>query len=385
MASLAAIPDLLLHIILQSDLDTLLHLRLTSRSVKDLITAYESTVVRRVARNTFPQSKRLLLEASSKGKYDLKWLLDCKLRQLAAIAVDKHRWEHKLRVADGAAAEDPVGEELRERVFKGFRILRLFSNVARDAESVPLDELPQIAIAAQNDHSKPFHVVQRAVPHFRRKSLITSTAYCISKRWSQAQESTRLALLSSDMIREWRKELWILETRENFLRQMWPEYACYFQDMFFFVKASFSHLDKQDKHFDWGFEKGSKRLDDSWVSWYILREGPRLFWEQWWANRDNPEVPPILEEIEDAWDGRPPVLAKMERESCRRLFETLDDLAQDAYPYNPIATVFRPQPWTFFAEYGLAFERRLRAVERHPEEILERVAFHVDMKPFVPL
>jgi hypothetical protein len=384
MACLAAIPDLLLHIVLQSDLDTLLHLRLTSRSFKDLIQAYESTIVRRVARNTFPQSKRLLLVASTKRHYNLKWLLDLKLRQLAAIAVDKHRWEHKLRVADGAAAEDPVGDELRERVFKGFRILRMFANIARDAESVPLDELPlpQLAITAQHEHSKSFHVVQRSVPHYRRKSLITSTAYCISKRWSQAQESTRLALLSSDMIREWRKELWILETRENVLRELWPENACYFQDMFFFVRAAFSRMDKQDKHFDWD-EKGYKQLDDSWVSWYILREGPRLFWEQWWVNRDQTEARPIVEEVEDAWDSRPSVLAKMERESCRRLFETLVELARDAYPLN--SGLSRPQPWTFFTEYGRAFERRLRAVESHPQEILDRVSFHVDRNPFVPL
>ncbi|OCK73259.1 hypothetical protein K432DRAFT_430688 [Lepidopterella palustris CBS 459.81] len=383
MDHLTRTPDILFQIILHCDIDTLLCLRLTCHTIHDLISSYESTIIQSVAYITFPRSKRLFLYGPPDGLYNLKWLLGLIPKQLAAIAVDQHRWQEKLYITDGAAAEDPIGDELRERVANGFRILQRFSTIAKEVDTVPASEMPQVT--PENHFLKSSHII-RPVARRRRIGLVGSTGAWLSQRWIRAQETTETALKSTNTTCTWRKELWILEKREKYLKGLPPESACHFMDMFYFIEAAFVHLDQQSKYFDWDAEKSYRMeyphgwLCNSWVAWFILREGPKLFWQQWWANKDLPDEPPILDRIKGAWAGRSSLMVKMERESCMRLMDTIDLIirqTQSIHDYN------RPRPRRYFEEYKTAFSRRCQAAETHPEEILDYVAFHVDEKPFV--
>ncbi|KAK7632102.1 hypothetical protein BKA81DRAFT_18263 [Phyllosticta paracitricarpa] len=137
------LPDEILVLIFEScDIDSLLAVRLTCRAFRTLITTYESTIVQAVARSTFPGCKLILRPAQDqdpqKPLYDLKWLTGLIPQFLAAIIVDRHRYcGAPLPMLDGIPAEDEIGDEIRQHVAHGFRILEALSLIAQYVEETP--------------------------------------------------------------------------------------------------------------------------------------------------------------------------------------------------------------------------------------------------------
>jgi len=174
-------------------------------------------------------------------------------QQLAAILVDRHRFAHGwANNRYGIPAEDPFRDELRERVANGWRVFKRLSDISQE--------------------------VYRITP----ARLVLSKKELSLALFNRA----RLKLL----VLEYQENI-ILERRLDFIKSIPDKDAKDYQLMFLLLSSVFrvslttNYGEKyQPWIFDWGHGIDDQRLvrkGESWMTWYILHEGPSLFWQQW--------------------------------------------------------------------------------------------------------
>lgn len=139
---MAAFPDdVLLVIVSNTDIDTFLSLRLLSRKVHDLIITRIHGLTQAVARTTFPNQTRILLQQAERSEHDyrqpIRWLKDLRYQQLAAILLQCPK--------SAIAAEDPLGDEARSTVAEGWKALDHLARIAREVGQIQSDDVPQLS------------------------------------------------------------------------------------------------------------------------------------------------------------------------------------------------------------------------------------------------
>lgn len=281
---LARLPEeILLLIVERCDIDALLQLRLVCRAFRSLIATYESTVVQAVARTTFPGCKLILRPPEDhdllKSPYTLDWLTGLIPKHLAAIVVDRHRYcGTPLPALDGIPAEDEIGDEIRDHIAHGFRILETLSLIAQDVEDTPDSKI---------ESKLPPELVSREAPaptwHKFKPSRVYRRTRSALWSWRRPQESAE-------------KKKWaILQRRQdlttalqvNFIyKRMTPEEAADFDAMWNILRMAFQHhryFNLGIPLFDWG-KPDSRDIfqSNSWVNWFVLRAGASFWWRNYW-------------------------------------------------------------------------------------------------------
>ncbi|KAI9765956.1 MAG: hypothetical protein M1835_007277 [Candelina submexicana] len=271
MERLVQAKPILLQVILESDLKTLLSLRLTSKAIYDLITAYETSISKCVAGRTF-SNPILLLRPNNHPEPSIKWLLQLQHRTLVAprlstLAVDHQRYYWRFSgQAMSIPAFDPRGDELRMRVDSGLYILW---------------HLSDIAVVTQ--------ALDRTIEPSRYLGLGPRQNRLVRKQEAEVH-SKRLALLA----------------------QLDPSQAQDFEIMHSFMGAAFDNSNLCDLNpLDWGLFNGGL----SWLYWYTLRIGPRLF-VQAWESESSREM--VVQNIKDEWKIRSKKRADIERSYAHR-------------------------------------------------------------------
>jgi hypothetical protein len=333
--------DILILIYSACTVEALVALRLTDRRSKDLISEYINTIAPLAAHTSFPGCSNLLLHRPL--RYTVQWLRDLIPCQLAAILVDRHRIAHdSMQQRYGIPAEDTHGDELRARIANGWRVLYRLTSIS--------------TFVPHADDPKPTNdLVTRLLCPLRRL----------------------------DMHRQ--RDNFVLEQRLKYIDSMPIQDAKDYKLMFMLLSSAFrtSMSNVGEEHKPWAFDWGSGidgqrlfRKGSSWLAWFVLTEGPGLFYSQWWTLP--PDTPETRHYIRDralaAWMATPHKLVDCQREHARRIQEAINSKAAvstDFVSVNPIPY------FTQYAEHRLA---QWKSGRLPPKEILSHVPFHIEFR-----
>ena len=363
--------DVLILLISQCHIDELFCLLLANRKLAAVISSYITVIAPAVARRTFPEAD--LLTRLPKGTHTFQWLKGLIPNQLAAILVDRHRFAHGWANSRyGIPAEDPFGDELRERVANGWRVFKRLSDISQEVYRITLTRL----MLAKKELSLAL---------FNRARL-------------------------KFLVLEYRENI-ILERRLDFIKSIPDKDAKDYKLMFLLLSSVFRVSlttnygeEYQPWIFDWGRGIDGQRLvrkGESWMTWYILHEGPSLFWQQWWVK--SPTSPDTKNFIRDhslrSWFGNasrdiggsvqdfPPYdwadtndkMHSLQRDFARKIQKALEEKSVTGELGSSNSTsYFNPIP--YFIQYSEC--RRLRQLRREspPKETMDNVPFHVDFR-----
>ncbi|CAI6334882.1 unnamed protein product [Periconia digitata] len=360
--------DVLILIFSQCRIDELLALRLTSLRAHSIISEYVASIVPCVARSTFPSSQLLLAPLQKPTAYTLAWLQDLIPQQLAAILVDRHRFSHPWsQQRYGIPAEDAYGDALRCRIANGWRVLGQLSNISKHVYGLSAKDILK---SAKDLAWKVVHPSRYKFQVFKQRE---------------------------DMI---------LEKRFEYINTLSDNEARDYKLMFMLLSSAFrtSIINHGDDHkpwiFDWSCGIDGQRLlrrGNSWLTWFVLHEGPQLFWQQWWSlPADTLETKNhIRDRSIEAWFGRTKITPEdfirqflpdkwndvnekwhdVQRDHASRVQRAVEEraaLASDFTPVNPIL---------YFTQYAEC--RQLREQTGSPvvaTETLSHVPFHIDFR-----
>jgi hypothetical protein len=347
--SLLSLPeDVLILVYSQCRIDEIFALRLTSTRTRNLIDEYIRTIAPSVARSTCPLNDHLLAKhadpASPLTFSGLKALIPA---QLASILVDRHRIADEwLQSRYGIPAEDAFGDALRERVANGWRVLRVLSNISRQ----------ECALNAKDTRKSPSDLA--------------------NKVFRPAHFKLELSKQTEDVI---------LQRRLDYVAQLEPRQAQDYKVMFTLLSSAFSTSISNlgEEHEPWPFDFGDGidgqrelRKGKSWLSWYVLAEGPDLFWQQWWslpvehaATRNY-----IRDHAIATFANTPTKLSDHQRILARRLQKAVNERALLDSAFD------QSNPVRYFSQYAEHRLRRREAGLPPAKETLEKVPFMINFQ-----
>ncbi|OCL14830.1 hypothetical protein AOQ84DRAFT_358565 [Glonium stellatum] len=363
--------DVLILAISQCCIDELFCLRLTSYRLAAIISSYITVIAPAVARRTFPEAD--LLTRLPKGTHTFRWLKGLIPKQLAAILVDRHRFAHTWANSRyGIPAEDPFGDELRGRVANGWCVFKKISNISQGVYE------------------------------------IAPTRLVLSKK------ELSLALFNRSrlkfLILECRENI-ILERRLDYIKSLPEKDAKDYKLMFLLLSSVFrvsltTNYGEEYKPwiFDWGHGIDSQRLvrkGESWMTWYILHEGPSLFWQQWWVKSPrSPDTKNFIRDhslrswfsnsskgirasvpgfAPDDWIDTNDKAHSLQRDFAHKIQKALEEksVTGELGSSNAIS-YFNPIP--YFIKYSYCRRLRQHRREDPPKETMDHVPFHVDFR-----
>jgi hypothetical protein len=344
--SLVGLPDdVLILICSQCRIDELFTLRMTSAKLRSIIDEYITSIAPSVARSTFPLCEHLLARNAITTTFrSLKALIP---EQLASILVDRHRivdeWMHSRY---GIPAEDAFGDTLRNRVASGWRVLRNLSNISR-------------AVYCSNS-SGP------------RKS----PAHFANRVFRPTQSKLETLIHTEDMI---------LQKRLDYLALLGPRQAQDYKVMFVLLSSAFSTSISNigDEHRPWPFDFGrgidgqrELRKGESWLSWFVLAEGPDLFWRQWWALPDSDPTTrhSIRDRAIEAFTNTPQKLSDHQRVLARTFQVAVNEHALLESQFD------ESNPVRYFAQYAEHRLHRRQAGLPPAQEVLGNVPFFIHFR-----
>lgn len=360
--------DILILIFSQCRIDELFALRLANSNIRAVISEYMTTIAPAVARSTFPLNELLLAPREDSTAYTLDWLKGLISRQLAAILVDRHRFSHEWAGQRyGIPAEDPYGDALRARVANGWCVLRRLSKISED------------------------------VYRLHAKSVLKSTTDLAWKVLHPSRFEFEVFKQREDLI---------LDRRMEYIKNLDCEMAKDYKLMFMLLSSAFRTSisnygdDYKPWVFDWGCGIDGQRLlrrGNSWLTYFVLHEGPDLFWNQWWAM--DPELPTTKNYIRDrsieAWFGESKITPEefiaqflpkewndvnekwhdIQRDYAFKIQKALEERASSGSisfaAVNPIA---------YFTSYAECRKLRSEAGLVPAKETLDGVPFHIDFR-----
>lgn len=335
--------DILILVYAECSIDELLTLRVTDRKSRSLIFEYINTIAPSVAHTTFPRCYNLLLHKPI--RYTVQWLEDLIPQQLAAILVDRHRIAHdSSQQRYGIPAEDAYGDELRARIANGWRVLRRLTDISRTIQG-------------------------SVAPTFRTVSDFT----------------LKMRRPSRKMHSSWQKEDLVLERRLTYIASMSVQDAKDYKLMFMLLSSSFrtSIFNVGEDHkpwvFDWGSGIDGQRLfrkGNSWLAWFVLAEGPDLFWKQWWTLPYNSPRSRnyIRDRAVDVWAGTSRELADHQRDHARRIQEAINNKANVSTDFASV------NPIPYFTQYAECRLSRWKHGILPVKETMSHVPFHVEFR-----
>lgn len=360
--------DVLILIICQCRVGELLNLRLTSSKTRNLISEYIATIAPSVARATFPLSDHLLSPPDDPSLYTVDWLKRLIPQQLASILVDRHRFSHEwMQQRYGIPAEDPYGDVLRCRVANGWCVLRRLSKISED------------------------------VYRMHAKNVLRSTT---DLAWKVVHPSR----FKFEVFRQ-REDL-ILRRRLEYIQRLPDDLARDYKLMFMLLSSAFRTSisnygdDYKPWIFDWGCGIDGQRLlrrGNSWLTWFVLHEGPELFWHQWWALC--PDLPQTKNHIRDrsieAWFGKTKItpddfIRQFLPKEWNDVNEKWHDIQRD-YAFKVQKAMeekassgfvdFRSvNPIIYFTQYAECKQLREEAGLPPVAETMSHVPFHIDFR-----
>jgi hypothetical protein len=294
--------DVLISIFQQTWLPTFLSLRRSSKSLYELVNSYITAIVPSVARNTFRDTTpRILNRAPANGKRDIEWLLQLIPEYLAAVILDRHATSMGALSRQTIPAADELGDGFRARVADGFRVMMELSRIAKEVYDMPQREVEKLAVnvpkyirrlrlAQQSAGSNWYLPKREPVAHNDRPRLLQRAKATATSAASQALISKPSRLIKQ-------RESIITERRITYLHSIWITRPTNFSVTYAILsQAFFANYDPNfgDQHpffnpigkvidfFDWGSPLHTRVYHgNSWVTWWILHEGPLTFWHQW--------------------------------------------------------------------------------------------------------
>ncbi|KAF2817320.1 uncharacterized protein BDZ99DRAFT_457068 [Mytilinidion resinicola] len=361
--------DVVILILSQCQIDDILSFCLTNRRLYTIILAYITTIGPSVARRTFPNAVRLL-NRPLEGNYTLAWLKGLIPQQLAAILVDRHRFAHDWgNTRYGIPAEDPWGDELRTRVVNGWHVLQKLSAISQEAYKLKPSALglstKELGLALFSPTRFRFVLTEARERHALERRLV----YIESLPESSAKDYKLMFLLLSSVFR--------MSLSTNNIEDYIPWI------------------------FDWGHGIDGQRLlrrGNSWMTWYILHEGPSIFWQQWCVQ--DPANPESKNYIRDkslqTWLGKDSAVQRftpnfpsdewkdvnekehaLQRDSAYKVQLAMEKQtgSQDRAMANQIPSLFDN-----FTRYSDCRRLRFQEGAPEPDETMTDVPFHVEFR-----
>ncbi|KAH8664641.1 hypothetical protein BX600DRAFT_464783 [Xylariales sp. PMI_506] len=360
------LPVELLQLILQHVvIDDVFALRLTSVRLCLLLDASLETICFQVARNTFPRA-RLLFRKPAAGRYDFKWLKSLIPARLAAVVLDKDTclpWRNPLSsrsrpgqdiYIDGLPAESDAADEVRSRVANGWRVMQLISNIYRDVYRLSGVDGPDCDLPWRELHSLvDIYGISRSETS-RREHEVYTRAICLVDRL-QPSDCMDFLLLFHPLVDAFRCT-GLEECRYNW---HWIDSRQILTRPYFFDCKTrpassyhqFRQLGAEGRIVDDSCSYRHLDKGNAWLTSFILREGPSLFWEQWQRRpmttayqprEDTPRhrwlKPPsisdhdahwIRDRIRNAWNKKTQPQAHIERECSSRIWFALYQRAHE--------------------------------------------------------
>lgn len=303
--------DLVLELGGLMDMDCFLAFQATNRRIHYLLRSRNTGMMIAVARNTFPNQKRLMARQGDELA-DITWLKDLRYRQLAAIVVEHHDCEK------GISAEDELGDRVRRIVAAGWRVAARLAHIAREAREpadgspfasdwpLHLDHISGLSLPLTDENLRHAVHVELEIAH----------------RWQ-----TYIASLSIEEL-QGLKWLW-QDTLPSVLSSEKPEVDRWHT---IFPNRTFSM--------------------SAWTMWIVFHAGPQIFWHAWWTqDRVGSSRSSLLPDwIHGKWEATHRVLAFIQEEACRQVEDALrrrqeqisSAIAERSYHLRPSLDLFGP-------------------------------------------
>jgi hypothetical protein len=318
------LPDDVLCVILQqADLNTLFVLRLVCKPLHDLIQIYISSIAPAVVRNTFQNTAPLLLRRPQ--RYDIKWLAELVPRYLATVIIDRYGLNHEgddvgERIYLRIPAIVNEGEEFREHAANGFKVMMRLSLISKEVHGAPRD-------TAFSEYREMKDAIRKSsVSWGTSKSLKSKTRELVVLRPLLSQHHYAPRRKPKSEQKEDSKRVKTVEKLEAVILQRRKEYLLSIPDrdiedfrMMFPIFTACFRTNTNGTPYPQGFspdffdlgggcDSRGNRINSghSWVNWFILHEGPLLFWRQWCPPSlyDDDRSLLIRRRLLQAWDQR---------------------------------------------------------------------------------
>ena len=139
----AALPEDILVLIFQScRVHDIFSLRLTNRHSHHVLSRYSRSILPAVARATVPGNDVYILLHQTNGYHDLRSLKQLIPTFLATTLLANPSFRSTASIGWSSIAEwDPLGDELRERLQNGWKVIKKLSNISQKLYSPPILQL----------------------------------------------------------------------------------------------------------------------------------------------------------------------------------------------------------------------------------------------------
>ncbi|KAF2002112.1 hypothetical protein P154DRAFT_544690 [Amniculicola lignicola CBS 123094] len=198
----------------------------------------------------------------------------------------------------------------------------------------------------------------------------------------------------------------VLKRRMKFIEKLGDNQAKDYKLMFMLLSSAFrtsiSNLGEDYKPwiFDWGCGIDGQRLlrrGNSWLTWFVLHEGPDLFWNQWWMQ--SPDLPQTKNYIRDrsieAWFGKSKITPEdfirqflprewndvnekwhgIQREYAHKVQKAIEERAsKGTYTFSSV------NPILYFTQYAECRQLREESGVPPVKEVLSHVPFHIEFR-----
>ncbi|KAH7092544.1 hypothetical protein FB567DRAFT_557970 [Paraphoma chrysanthemicola] len=177
----------------------------------------------------------------------------------------------------------------------------------------------------------------------------------------------------------------ILQKRLAYVARLSHEAAQDYKLLFTLLSSAFStSISNIGEQFEpWPFDFGSGidgqralRKGKTWLAWFILAEGPDLFWRQWWSlpHEESRTWDYIRDRAIETFHATPEKLSNHQRTLARTLQEAVNDKAAIDFEFSEWS------PVRHFARYAKHRLQRREAGLPPAREILGHVPFLINFR-----
>jgi hypothetical protein len=294
--------DILILVFSYFDIDTLLATRLVCTAFQFVIHNYIKTIAPRVAQNTLPDCK-LLLVAPKEG-YSLRWLRSRIPVQLATVALDKDKLRRYPYLNSGfpygipSESDCEEAELCRADVANGWRVLRSLHLISAGVYAKSDDEIKELIAYRKASKSSRIRQSWRDVSSMFSARIKHSTKHMSGAKYEKSPGDTTADNLDCTTIDNvHRREFIVLDKRLAFIERLPDKDLRCYTYLWRILMWTFRPYRKPN-----GFAFGTRRqpyedepvlapstssmISDipqgcSWLNWYILFVGPDPFRRQW--------------------------------------------------------------------------------------------------------
>ncbi|KAI0124755.1 hypothetical protein BJ170DRAFT_475346 [Xylariales sp. AK1849] len=333
MGALVELPvELAYQVLEELIIDDVFSLRLVCRSFHAFVHALVDEVAYKIARNTFPKA-RLLLMPNDDGVYDFAWLRTLMPHRLAAIALDhnsKRPYDKRPSHISRIQAEDDFGDSLRKELSGAWCLLQRIGEIYEKVYDLPLEDVSRVQTSTpwqipsgDYDRSVVATVSAREARVYEEVLLMVRS---LSPQQCQAffmLAYVVFASFDSQRCPEWRWKLregtyqegdplHFFDCREAYSNKrtarLYGHRRCFDRGSRYMIQ---SNVSEKTRHPDQG---------NSWICWWFFREGAASFWKQWGLGALRPAEDGLRgyssQRMQELWAQRSEGQACVERESA---------------------------------------------------------------------